>query len=412
MPGLFDMKTSPEIDLARYRYELPDSRIARYPLAKRDQSKLLHYHKGKINHLAFSDITDLIEPGSSLFFNNTKVIPARMIFHKDTGAQIEIFLLKPVFPCHILSLVMEEKHSVSWECMIGNFKKWRGGQRLTRKLTGEAGSCTLEVQVEDRNIVRFTWNNSALSFAEIVEMAGRTPLPPYLNRESEPGDKLRYQTVYSEKEGAVAAPTAGLHFTPEILNALAEKKVKKSFLTLHVSAGTFQPIKTENVADHPMHSEQLVVSIQSIKDVMDAEQRVIAVGTTSMRSLESLYWFGLRLLGGNEDFDIEKPEPYQRENELPGRKEAFEAILSWMKKRGLSQITGSTGIFLFPGYRFRVCDGLITNFHQPGSTLMLLVGAFIGEDWQKVYDEALTNDYRFLSYGDSSLLIPTLNVEL
>lgn len=407
MPSLFDMKKPPEIDPARYRYELPDSRIARYPLAKRDQSKLLHYHKGKINHLNFNKITDLIEPGSSLFFNNTKVIPARMIFHKDTGGQIEIFLLKPVSPSHILSLVMEEKHSVSWECMIGNFKKWRGGQRLTRQLSGEASSCTLEVQVEYRNIVRFTWNNSALSFAEIVEMAGRTPLPPYLHREAEPGDKPRYQTVYSEKEGAVAAPTAGLHFTPEILNALAEKKVKKSFLTLHVSAGTFRPIKTENVADHPMHSEQLVVSIQSIKDVIDAEQQVIAVGTTSMRSLESLYWFGLRLLGGNEDFAIEKLEPYQRENELPGRKEAFEAILSWMEKRGLSQITGSTEIFIFPCYHFRVCDGLITNFHQPGSTLMLLVGAFIGEDWQKVYDEALTNDYRFLSYGDSSLLIPS-----
>lgn len=407
MPGLFDMKKPPEIDPARYRYELPDSRIARYPLAKRDQSKLLHYHKGKINHLNFNKITDLIEPGSSLFFNNTKVIPARMIFHKDTGGQIEIFLLKPVSPSHILSLVMEEKHSVSWECMIGNFKKWRGGQRLTRQLTSKASSCSLEVQVEYRNIVRFTWNNSALSFAEIVEMAGHTPLPPYLHREAEPGDKPRYQTVYSEKEGAVAAPTAGLHFTPKILNALAEKKVKKSFLTLHVSAGTFRPIKTENVADHPMHSEQLVVSIQSIKDVIDAEQQVIAVGTTSMRSLESLYWFGLRLLGGNEDFAIEKLEPYQRENELPGRKEAFEVILSWMEKRGLSQITGSTEIFIFPCYQFRVCDGLITNFHQPGSTLMLLVGAFIGEDWQKVYDEALTNDYRFLSYGDSSLLIPS-----
>ena len=406
MPGLFEMKTLPEIDLARYRYELPDSRIARYPLAKRDQSKLLHYHKGQINHLNFTDITDLIEQGSTLFFNNTKVIPARMIFHKDTGAQIEIFLLKPVSPSHILSLVMQEKHSVSWECMIGNFKKWRGGQRLTRELTSKTDSCTLEVQVENWNIVRFTWNNSSLSFAKIVEMAGRTPLPPYLNREAEPGDKPRYQTVYSEKEGAVAAPTAGLHFTPEILNALAEKGVKKSFLTLHVSAGTFRPIKTEKVADHPMHSEQLVAPIQSIKDVIDAEQAIIAVGTTGMRSLESLYWLGIRLLGGNEDFAIEKLEPYQQKNKLPGRKEAFEAILSRMENRGLSQITGSTEIFLFPGYQFRVCDGLITNFHQPGSTLMLLVAAFIGEGWQKVYNEALANDYRFLSYGDSSLLIP------
>lgn len=402
------MKTLPEIDLDQYCYELPDSRIAKYPLARRDQSKLLHYQKGEINHEAFSDITNLIKPGSTLVFNNTKVIPARMIFYKDTGAQIEIFLLKPVSPSHILSLVMEEKQSATWECMIGNFKKWRGGQTLTRELTSEAGNCVLEVRVEDENrkLVCFTWNNPELSFAEIVEMAGRTPLPPYLNREAEPSDKPRYQTVYSEKEGAVAAPTAGLHFTPEIIQTLANRQVKETFLTLHVSAGTFQPIKAENVVDHPMHSEQLVVPIQSIKDLVEAEQQVVAVGTTSMRTLESLYWFGLRLLKGDEDFAIDKLEPYQQGDDLPGRKEAFQTILSWMEKLGLSQITGSTEIFLFPGYQFRVCDGLITNFHQPGSTLMLLVGAFIGDDWQKVYEAALANDYRFLSYGDSSLLMP------
>ncbi len=402
------MKQLPEIDLNYFRYELPDERIAKYPLAERDQSKLLHYHSGNIHHRRFSDITEQIPKGSTLVFNNTKVIPARMIFYKDTGAQIEIFLLKPKAPSHILSLVMEERQSVVWQCMIGNFKKWRGGQVLKRELSGEGGSCLLEVTVENHaeKLVRFQWNNPDISFAEVVEMAGRTPLPPYLNREAEPSDKPRYQTVYSEKEGAVAAPTAGLHFTPEILQKLADQGVKESFLTLHVSAGTFQPIKAENVIDHPMHSEQLVVPRQSIKEVIEAEGMVIPVGTTSMRTLESLYWFGLRLIQGNDEFTIEKLEPYQERGSYPSRKEAFEAILTWMEKLGLSQITGNTEVFIFPGYQFRVCDALITNFHQPGSTLMLLVGALIGEDWQKVYNAALANDYRFLSYGDSSLLMP------
>ena len=402
------MKQLPEIDLNHFRYELPNERIAKYPLAERDQSKLLHYHSGNIRHRRFSDITEQIPKGSTLVFNNTKVIPARMIFYKDTGAQIEIFLLKPKAPSHILSLVMEERQSVVWQCMIGNFKKWRGGQVLKRELSGEGGSCLLEVTVENHaeKLVRFQWDNPDISFAEVVEMAGRTPLPPYLNREAEPSDKPRYQTVYSEKEGAVAAPTAGLHFTPEILQKLADQGVNESFLTLHVSAGTFQPIKAENVIDHPMHSEQLVVPIQSIKEVIEAEGMVIPVGTTSMRTLESLYWFGLRLIQGNDEFAIEKLEPYQERDSYPSRKEAFEAILTWMEKLGLSQITGSTEVFIFPGYQFRVCDALITNFHQPGSTLMLLVGALIGEDWQKVYNAALANDYRFLSYGDSSLLMP------
>ena len=406
--ALLGMKKLPEIDLDQFRYELPDEYIAKYPLEKRDQSKLLYYEQGHIDHKRFSDITELIPSGSTLVFNNTKVIPARMIFYKDTGAQIEIFLLKPKAPSHILSLVMEERQTVVWQCMIGNFKKWRGGQVLKRELTGDSGACLLEVTVEqeDEKLVRFQWNNPDISFAEIVEMAGRTPLPPYLNRESEPEDKPRYQTVYSEKEGAVAAPTAGLHFTPEILSKLAKQGVKESFLTLHVSAGTFQPIKAENVVEHPMHSEQLVVPIQSIRDVIEATGMIIPVGTTSMRTLESLYWFGLRLLRGNDDFAIDKLEPYEQEGELPSRKAAFQAIMDWMTRLNLTQITGSTEVFIFPGYQFRVCDALVTNFHQPGSTLMLLVGALIGNDWQKVYNAALNQNYRFLSYGDSSLLMP------
>lgn len=396
------------INLSDYVYDLPEERIAKYPLEKRDLSKLLFYKQGAIHHQGFKDIVDLIPKGSTLAFNNTRVIPARMIFYKDTGAQIEIFLLKPVAPSNILSLVMEERAIVQWECMIGNFKKWKHGQVLRRVL--EDGEKKVEVSVEvtdeDTKTVQFSWQDPDYSFAEIVELAGKVPLPPYLNREPEADDKPRYQTVYSEKEGAVAAPTAGLHFTPEILEQLKQHEVKETFFTLHVSAGTFQPIKTDNVIEHPMHSEQLVVPIESIQDIITSENKVIAVGTTSMRTLESLYWFGNRLLNGNENFAIDKLEPYEQTGQLPDRKTAFQAIVDWMRNHNLRQIVGSTEIFIFPGYTFRVCDGLVTNFHQPGSTLMLLVGALIGEDWKKVYQSALDNKYRFLSYGDSSLLLP------
>lgn len=396
------------INLQDYVYDLPDERIAKYPLEERDLSKLLHYQQGQIHHRAFKDIVDLIPEGSTLAFNNTRVIPARMIFYKDTGAQIEIFLLKPVAPSNILSLVMEEKAVVQWECMIGNFKKWKGGQVLKRILGDGDKAVEVQVEVTDEpsKTVRFSWQNPGYSFAEIVELAGKVPLPPYLNREPEAEDKPRYQTVYSKKEGAVAAPTAGLHFTPEILERLKDKEVKETFFTLHVSAGTFQPIKAENVIEHPMHSEQLVVPIQSIQEIIEAKGKVIAVGTTSMRTLESLYWFGVRLLNGNEVFAIDKLEPYEQKGELPDHKAAFQSILDWMNSHKLSQMVGSTEIFIFPGYTFRVCDGLITNFHQPGSTLMLLVAALVGEDWRKVYRSALENNYRFLSYGDSSLLLP------
>tara|TARA_R110000796_G_scaffold71409_4_gene162099 strand:+ start:18123 stop:19334 length:1212 start_codon:yes stop_codon:yes gene_type:complete len=401
------MNTEKEINLSDYTYWLPDERIAKYPLAKRDQSKLLHYHNGSIEHKNFKDIEALIPDQSTLFFNNTKVIPARLIFHKSTGAQIEIFLLKPISPSPILSIVMEERETVIWECMIGNVKKWKEDIPLVRELNIDDNKITLQANIHDREKrqIQFSWNDDSISFSEIVEASGKVPLPPYLNRQPEEDDKPRYQTVYSAHDGAVAAPTAGLHFTPEILKSLTDRGIKESFLTLHVSAGTFQPIKTENILEHPMHSEQMVVDRQSIQSVVEAEGNIIAIGTTSMRTLESLYWFGVRLINGNEDFSIQKLEPYQSKHEA-SRSEAFSAILKWMDKNELSQVIGTTEIFIFPGYQFRVCDGLITNFHQPGSTLILLVAAFIGEDWRKVYQEAHTNDYRFLSYGDSSFLLP------
>lgn len=394
-------------DLAVINYHLPDEKIAKHPLTNRDDSKLLLYQKGQIVDKVFGEAPQFLEQKTTLFFNNTKVIPARLHFQKDTGAQIEIFLLKPVAPTTVISTVMEATGTVAWECMIGNLKRWKEDAPLKRTLTSDQDEIIVTATLTNREerIVCFEWNNDSYSFAEVVELAGKVPLPPYLNREAEPEDKPRYQTVYSKEEGAVAAPTAGLHFTKEILSKMEQNGVKESFLTLHVSAGTFQPIKVDDARDHPMHSEQIEVTIGSIRDVIDAEQ-IIAVGTTSMRSLESLFWFGVRLANGNERFSIEKLELYQEESVLPTRKEAFQHIYDWMLLKGLDRISGETEIFIMPGYKFRVCDGLFTNFHQPGSTLLLLIAAFIGDDWKKVYDHALSNDYRFLSYGDSSLLLP------
>ena len=394
-------------DLTQINYRLDESKIAKYPLTKRDESKLLIYQSGDIQDAQFKELPELLEKETALFFNNTKVIPARLFFQKDTGAHIEIFLLNPVSPTHIISLMMEATGKVIWECMIGNFKKWKDDNVLTLKLTYEDRVIELKASIADRDLKRieFSWSDKSLSFAEIVELCGKVPLPPYLNREDEPEDKERYQTVYSKQEGAVAAPTAGLHFTDEVLDKLQAKGIELNYLTLHVSAGTFQPIKAKDAREHNMHSEQVEVNIDTI-ELLTKTKKVVVVGTTSMRTLESLYWFGIRLMNENEDFSIQKLEAYSHQNALPDRKEVFSFMLNWMKQKKISVISGKTEIFIIPGYQFRVCDGLITNFHQPGSTLMLLVWAFIGDSWKKVYDHALNNDYRFLSYGDSSILLP------
>lgn len=382
-------------------YDLPDERIAKYPLAKRDQSKLLHYQNGELIDRTFTELPTLIDSTYSLFFNNTKVIPARLFFNKTTGALIELFLLEPVSPSPVVSQAMESSDAVIWQCMVGNYKKWKNDTSLILDLDGIALQASIHNRAE--MLIKFEWNSDH-SFAEIVEMAGKVPLPPYLNREAEDTDQERYQTVYSEHKGAVAAPTAGLHFTDHILEKLSKNGVKQSFLTLHVSAGTFQPLKVDDPTEHPMHSEQMVIAKQAIHDVLSSE-KVIAVGTTSMRTLESLYWFGVRLLNGNQVFSIEKLEIYQT-GDLPNRKEAFQAILDFMENKNLEFLHGSTEIFIMGNYQFNVCDGLITNFHQPGSTLLMLINSFLKGDWKKVYDHALQNDYRFLSYGDSSLLMP------
>lgn len=396
-----------KIDLKEYEYTLPEERIAKHPLEKRDHSKLLVYNKGIIHHRHFFDLPDLLDSDCLLIYNNTKVIPARLVFQKQTGARIEVFLLQPVSPSKVMSEIMASKKPVVWETLIGNLKRWKEGEELQGTVSVANQEVVLTARLLNRvlNQVEFSWSDKEIAFVDLVEACGETPLPPYLNRKVQEDDKSRYQTVYSEKEGAVAAPTAGLHFTEEIFEGLRKKGVQEAALTLHVSAGTFQPIKVQNVEEHPMHSEQMEIKLETIEKLLKHKGKIIAVGTTSVRTLESMYWFGVQLLENRGSlFQIEKLAPYALRESLPTGKESLEAIIKEMKAKSVDNLLGTTEIFLFPGYRFRLVEGLITNFHQPGSTLVLLIAAILGEDWKKVYHEALANDYRFLSYGDSSLI--------
>lgn len=382
------------ISLKDYHYSLPEERIAEFPLADRASSKLLTFKQGQINHRTFRDLPNELPTGSLLVFNNTRVIPARLIFQKPTGARIEVFLLEPALPANY-EQNMGAHSSCSWHCMIGNAKRWKSGEIEVPQLGLKA--------TREGETVTFIWS-ADLSFSEILDKAGKIPLPPYIHRDVEESDKERYQTVYSKLEGAVAAPTAGLHFTADLLEELKQEGFTEDFLTLHVSAGTFQPMKADTPEEHPMHREQIIVTRQNIENLLAADS-VIPVGTTSMRTLESLYWFGVRLLRGESDFFIPKLYPYSIPNP-PTKEEALNAVRAHLDQHSIQSIAGHTEIFIFPGYQFRICKGLITNFHLPGSTLILLVAALIGEKWRDVYEQALENNYRFLSYGDSSLLIP------
>ncbi|MBD0401201.1 S-adenosylmethionine:tRNA ribosyltransferase-isomerase [Flammeovirga sp. EKP202] len=396
----------PQIDLAEYQYELPTERIAKHPHSPRDESKLMLYKGGNIEHKIFKDIVNEFDDTFTLFFNNTKVLPARLYFKKETGAQIEVFLLNPVAPTKDISAAMLAESGTVWECAIGNFKRWKD-QKLEAAVEVEGKIEKLTVSHEDRTkrYVKFEWENPNLKFVDIISAAGNTPLPPYIKREATEEDKDTYQTVYSKNEGAVAAPTAGLHFTEAVLKQLADKGVREEEVTLHVSAGTFKPISSDIVTDHDMHNEQIIVTKENMKALIEAE-KVACVGTTSMRTLESTYWYGVRVLEDKDaTFDIKKLEPYEKANQnLPSRKEAFQAVLDLMEERGVDTLSGETSIFIMPGYDFKVIDALVTNFHLPSTTLVLLIAAFIGEDWRNIYNAALDNDYRFLSYGDSSLL--------
>ena len=400
------MKNTHSIILQDYHYNLPEEKIALHPLTNRSDSKLLHYQSGKITHYGFKDIPELLPEDALLFFNNTKVIPARLHFLKPTGALIEIFLLHPQSQLLPVNESMAALPPIQWKCMIGNKKKWKVGETLKKEISINGLRIIFEAEWRDReqDIISFSWNSSDLNFSEVIAASGQVPLPPYIKRAPVAEDATRYQTIYSQSEGAVAAPTAGLHFTEQIIEKIRMKGIPIDYLTLHVSAGTFQPIKESNVLDHPMHKEQMIISFTNVENLCNSP-KVVAVGTTALRTLESLYWFGVKLLKDEHaEFFIEKLFPYHQ-NDLPNKKIAFEAVREWMIKHHKTHLVGETEIFIFPGYTFRVCDGLVTNFHMPGSTLILLVAAFVGDDWERIYSDALNQNYRFLSYGDSSVLL-------
>lgn len=399
------------IRLEDYTYELPDDRIAAFPLDRRDESKLLVYRRGDIAHRVFNQLPAYVPPGSLLVFNDTRVIPARLYFRRASGALIEIFLLQPQSLDQSIHAIMGARGNCTWRCMIGNKKRWKEGEALAGEIQMPEGAVAVRAVLADREAqeVRFEWAPAHYRFAELLPHLGEIPLPPYLNRKATERDKTQYQTVYARKEGAVAAPTAGLHFTEAVLDSLARQGVGLDYITLHVGAGTFQPIKAENVIRHPMHAEQIIFTRRNLEQLAQSAGQVIAVGTTSMRALESLYWYGVKLLAGQAGphVFVEKLYPYGHDPQaLPAAGEVFAAIGAYMEAHGLDEIFGETEILIVPGYPFRVCKGLITNYHQPGSTLILLVAAFVGEDWRRIYGEALAGGYRFLSYGDSSLLLP------
>ncbi len=392
-----------EINLKDYQYTLPQFKIAKYPLKKRSASKLLLYREGAISHHFFKDIVDLIPGNALMVSNDTRVIPARLVFTKETGAHIEIFLLEPVAPSPLHEETLQSRGACTWKCMIGNAKRWKANTSLRLKIKD---GVILEATREENQHVTFRWSPH-YAFSEMLQFIGKVPLPPYLGREMNEEDKPRYQTVYSKNEGAVAAPTAGLHFSDEVISQLKEKGVSMEYLTLHVSSGTFLPMKT-GIEDHPMHKEQIVVTKELIENLLN-RQFVVPVGTTSMRTLESIYWYGVKISLGDPSFKISKMMPYSAKNKSLPREESLKEVLQEMKRQGVSKIKGETEIFIFPGYKFKICSGLVTNFHLPSSTLILLVAAFVGRDWKNIYQQALDNDYRFLSYGDSSLLFPGMN---
>jgi S-adenosylmethionine:tRNA ribosyltransferase-isomerase len=403
------MKNIQEIAIAEYDYPLPDERIAKYPLAERDTSKLLLYKGGEIIEEKFANLPNFIPQGALMVFNNTRVIQARLRFRKETGAQIEVFCLEPEQPADYQLMFQETKECV-WQCLVGNSSRWKSGV-LSQVIEIDGVQVTLSVERVSSaavNLVRFFWDGG-FTFAQLLEAAGELPIPPYLNRKTEDSDMNTYQTVYSKVKGSVAAPTAGLHFTSAVLGALDAAGVQRGEVTLHVGAGTFKPVKSELIADHEMHEEYIEVQRGLLERIIAAGGAAVAVGTTSVRTLESLYFLGEKV---SENPAIEESElcvgqwePYNREHTL-STVEALTALLQWLDAKGLDRVHSHTRIMIAPGYKFRIVKAIVTNFHQPKSTLLLLVSAFIGGNWRKVYDFALENGFRFLSYGDSSLLVP------
>jgi S-adenosylmethionine:tRNA ribosyltransferase-isomerase len=399
-----------DIELIDYDYDLPIDRIAQYPVNERDMSQLLIYKDDKIYKDIFRNVYNYIPSDSLLVFNNSRVIRARIIFRKATGASIEVLCLEPLLPSEY-ELSFSSKEPVEWKCIAGNLKRWKRDEIVTQfDFSGKTYKLKAEkLHVEgDALRVRFSWNSTDISFAEVIDETGHIPLPPYINREDEIEDTTRYQTIYSSIKGSVAAPTAGLHFTDEVLGILKETGIKSAFVTLHIGAGTFKPVKTENISGHEMHCEHFFITRDTIESILDTIGKIIAVGTSSVRTLESLYWIGIKLInnptGYTNEISLGQWESYEMETKI-SVKESLESLLKFMNDQNLSYLKSSTSIIIIPGYDFRVISGMITNFHQPRSTLLLLISAWVGKSWKEIYRFALENGFRFLSYGDSSLLI-------
>jgi S-adenosylmethionine:tRNA ribosyltransferase-isomerase len=398
-----------EIRIEDYQYELPQTRIALYPLDQRDDSRLLVFRNGQISNSRFNQLPEFLPENSLLIWNNTKVIPARLEFRKPTGALIEIFLLEPASPS-VYSAMFDKKDSCIWHTIVGNQKKWKSGP-LVRTEESPNGPVTLTARYadeNDKNLLILSWSPAHLTLAEILDIFGKTPIPPYLKRDSELGDKTSYQTIYASFDGSVAAPTAGLHFTESLLQKLHEKNIKTDSLTLHVGSGTFIPVKAKVIGDHEMHAETVIIEESTIRDLLACEpDRLTVVGTTSLRSLESLFWLGQKIYyhpeSDSTNLSVDQWEPYSNTKTISVH-DSLNAVLRFLEATGLTSIQFSTRLMIAPGYSFQLVHRLITNFHQPSSTLLLLVSALIGPRWREVYDFAMANDYRFLSYGDSSLL--------
>lgn len=398
------------LSISDFTYELPSERIASYPLTERDASKLLIYQRGKITHDIYKNVASHLPENALLIFNKTKVVEARLLFQKPSGAVIEIFCLEPHSQYRDITAAMAQRGKVWWQCLVGGASKWKHGQVLEKTISLQNEDLVIQAsyveKLPDSFVIELRWSDATMSFAEMLHHTGAIPLPPYIKRKPEPTDATRYQTIYAETDGSVAAPTAGLHFTPVIFESLEEKNIKRDFVTLHVGAGTFKPVKAAIMKEHEMHAEFIDVSVSTIENILEnLDQAVVAVGTTSLRTIESLYWLGVKIANGdfNEIPEIDQWEPY--ENSTPmSTQAALEKLLLWMQKKSITRLVTKTRIIIAPGYRARVAKALITNFHQPQSTLLLLVAALTGDNWKKIYEQAMQNDYRFLSYGDGSLL--------
>lgn len=399
-----------KILIKEYDYALPNERIAAQPLSNRDESKLLIYKNGKIKESIFRTLPDHLSPKTTLVLNNTRVIEARILFQKNTGGVIEIFCLEPAENSEV-SMALNSAGTVRWKCLIGGASKWKHGEVLQKEIITQELTMILTAtyinKYQDYFIIEFSWQPSTLTFAEVLHASGLIPLPPYIKRKPDKNDAERYQTIFAKQDGSVAAPTAALHFTQNVFDKLKEKDIATNYLTLHVGAGTFKPVKTETIADHTMHAEQFEISTDVLKKIAQSKE-IIAVGTTTLRTLESIYWIGIKILNGliieDKDLVLEQWESYKLENKNFSYRESIKAVINFAEAKNSTKLICKTSLIIIPGYKFYSAKALLTNFHQPQSTLLLLVAAFIGDDWKNVYQYALENDFRFLSYGDGSFL--------